>query len=97
MSVYLIDYENVHASGLTGVENCGIEDEIILLYGNDTSTIPMELHIQIANSKGKVQYHKIERTGKNYLDFQQIFMLQVFSAALFFIPFALHSRLWRVP
>ena len=70
MSVYLIDYENVHASGLAGVENCGIEDEIILLYGNDTSTIPMELHIQIANSKGKVQYHKIERTGKNYLDFQ---------------------------
>ena len=67
MSVYLIDYENVHASGLAGVENCGIEDEIILLYGNDTSTIPMELHIQIANSKGKVQYHKIERTGKNYL------------------------------
>ena len=40
MSVYLIDYENVHASGLAGVENCGIEDEIILLYGNDTSTIP---------------------------------------------------------
>ena len=70
MSVYLIDYENVHASGLAGVENCGIEDEIILLYGNDTFTIPMELHIQIANSKGKVQYHKIERTGKNYLDFQ---------------------------
>ena len=70
MRVYLIDYENVHASGLAGVENCGIEDEIILLYGNDTSTIPMELHIQIANSKGKVQYHKIERTGKNYLDFQ---------------------------
>ncbi len=70
MSVYLIDYENVHASGLAGVENCGIEDEIILLYGNDTSTIPMELHIQIANSKGKVQYHKIERMGKNYLDFQ---------------------------
>ena len=70
MSVYLIDYENVHASGLAGVENCGIEDEIILLYGNDTSTSPMELHIQIANSKGKVQYHKIERTGKNYLDFQ---------------------------
>ena len=54
MSVYLIDYENVHASGLAGVENCGIEDEIILLYGNDTSTIPMELHIPLANAKGKV-------------------------------------------
>lgn len=69
MSVYLIDYENVHAGGLAGVEDCTIEDEIILLYGNNTSTISMELHIQIANSKAKVQYHKIERTGKNYLDF----------------------------
>ncbi|MEG0807031.1 MAG: DMT family transporter [Alistipes sp.] len=29
---------------------------------------------------------------RNYLDFQQIFMLQVLSAALFFIPFALFSR-----
>lgn len=26
---------------------------------------------------------------RNYLDFQQIFMLQVLSAAVFFIPFAL--------
>lgn len=70
MSVYLIDYENVHAAGLAGVENCTMEDEIILLYGNNTSSIPMELHIQIASSNAKVQYHKIERTGKNYLDFQ---------------------------
>ena len=29
---------------------------------------------------------------RNYLDFQQIFMLQVLSAAVFFIPFALFSR-----
>ena len=34
---------------------------------------------------------------RNYLDFQQIFMLQVLSAALFFIPFALFSRRsWRI-
>ena len=29
---------------------------------------------------------------RNWLDFEQIFMLQVLSAALFFIPFALFSR-----
>ena len=29
---------------------------------------------------------------RNYLDFQQIFMLQVLSAAVFFIPFALFSK-----
>ena len=37
---------------------------------------------------------------RNYLDFQQIFMLQVLSAAIFFIPFALFSKqsfriMWR--
>lgn len=35
---------------------------------------------------------------RNYLDFQQIFMLQVLSAAIFFIPFALFSRdAYRIP
>lgn len=29
---------------------------------------------------------------RNYLDFEQIFMLQVFAAALFFIPFAIFSK-----
>lgn len=29
---------------------------------------------------------------RNYLDFQQIFMLQVLSGAIFFIPFALFSK-----
>lgn len=29
---------------------------------------------------------------RNYLDFEQVFMLQVLSAAIFFIPFALFSR-----
>ena len=29
---------------------------------------------------------------RNYLDFQQIFMLQILAAAIFFIPFALFSR-----
>ena len=34
---------------------------------------------------------------RNYLDFQQIFMLQILSAALFFIPFALFTRgFWRI-
>lgn len=34
---------------------------------------------------------------RNYLDFQQIFMLQILAAALFFIPFALFTRgFWRM-
>ena len=33
---------------------------------------------------------------RNYLDFQQIFMLQVLAASIFFIPFALFSTLGPV-
>ncbi len=70
MSVYLIDYENVHYAGLKGIDKLTPADEVIMFYGNSASTIPMELHIDIAKSGAKVQYLKIERTGKNYLDFQ---------------------------
>ena len=35
---------------------------------------------------------------RNYLDFQQIFMLQVLAASIFFIPFALFSKQsYRIP
>lgn len=70
MSVYLIDYENVHHTGLSGIDRLTPTDEVILFYGNSASTIPMELHIGIANSGAKVQYIRIEKTAKNYLDFQ---------------------------
>lgn len=70
MSVYLIDYENVHYAGLSGIEELRPSDEVVLFYGNSASTIPMELHIGIANSGAKVQYIRISKTAKNYLDFQ---------------------------
>lgn len=70
MSIYLIDYENVHYAGLKGIDHLNPQDEVILFYGNSASTIPMELHIDIANSGAKVQYIKIDKIGKNYLDFQ---------------------------
>lgn len=70
MSVYLIDYENVNFTGLEGVGNLTPADEVILFYSNAASTIPMNLHIDVQKSGARMQYIRIERTGKNYLDFQ---------------------------
>ena len=70
MSVYLIDYENVNFSGLEGVGNLTPADEVVIFYSNAASTIPMNLHIDVQKSGARMQYIHIERTGKNYLDFQ---------------------------
>jgi hypothetical protein len=70
MSVYLIDYENVHSAGLEGVENLSIDDEVVMFYGNDGSSIPMELHVKMAESKASIRYIRTNKTAKNYLDFQ---------------------------
>ncbi len=70
MSVYLIDYENVHFGGLEGVESLSSKDTVVIFYGNDASTLPMDLHVRIVESGAALQYMKIEKMAKNYLDFQ---------------------------
>jgi hypothetical protein len=70
MAVYLIDYENVHYAGCEGIEHLTKEDEVILFYSENASTIPMDLHIKVATSGARLRYIHVEKTGKNYLDFQ---------------------------
>ena len=70
MAVYLIDYENVHYAGWEGIEHLTKEDEVILFYSENASTIPMDLHIKVATSRARLRYIHVEKTGKNYLDFQ---------------------------
>ena len=70
MSVYLIDYENVHYAGWDGIDKLTNKDEVILFYSENASTIPMELHIQVVNSGANLRYIHVAKTAKNYLDFQ---------------------------
>ncbi|MFN2938557.1 PIN domain-containing protein [Lachnospiraceae bacterium YH-ros2226] len=70
MSVYLIDYENVHYAGWEGIDKLTKEDEVILFYSENASTIPMELHIKVVNSGANLRYIHVAKTAKNYLDFQ---------------------------
>ena len=70
MSVYLIDYENVNFSGLEGVGALNEGDEVVLFYSDSSSTIPMNLHIDVQKSGATMRYIEIKKTAKNYLDFQ---------------------------
>lgn len=70
MSVYLIDYENVHYAGWEGIDKLTNKDEVILFYSENASTIPMELHIKVVNSGANLRYIHVAKTAKNYLDFQ---------------------------
>ncbi len=70
MSVYLIDYENVNFSGLEGVGALNEGDEVVLFYSDSSSTIPMNLHIDVQRSGASMRYIEIRKTAKNYLDFQ---------------------------
>lgn len=66
----LVDYENVHTSGMTGFSALSSEDTVVIFYGNAIKSIPFDLHIEIMNSKVTTEYIKVNKVGKNYLDFQ---------------------------
>ncbi len=70
MSIYLIDYENVHESGLSGVVDLPDGDRVIVFYGDKIKSISFDVHVQMMNSKAVVEFIETHKTAKNYLDFQ---------------------------
>lgn len=70
MSIYLIDYENVHEGGLSGVKDLPEGDKVIVFYGDKIKSISFDVHIQMMNSKAVVEFIETHKTAKNYLDFQ---------------------------
>ena len=49
-------------------------------------------HLALANLLFGANFSFYVSLTRNYLDFQQIFMLQVLAASVFFIPFAIFSK-----
>lgn len=67
-SVYLIDYENVSYKGLYGISSVKPKDEIVIFYSNDISIIKDIISIY-EKSDVIIKYYKLDKTGKNALDF----------------------------
>lgn len=69
MKHYFIDYENVHDSGLTGIDKIGSDSIIYLLYSDTCKNVSIIFLEKVLNKEIQVKLYKTE-TGKNALDFQ---------------------------
>ena len=45
MSVYLIDFENVHYDGLSGILNLTSEDQVYIFYSDNGKRLTFELDV----------------------------------------------------
>ena len=70
MAYYLVDYENVKADGMYGVDQLGKKDCVCIFYSENASTLTFGLHEKLNQTKGKIVLQKVEGGVKNALDFQ---------------------------
>lgn len=67
---YLIDYENVHHSSLSGIEKLTENDKLIIFYTTNAESLTFSLYEKLIQCKAEIQLHKVQCGGKNALDFQ---------------------------
>lgn len=70
MRIFLIDFENTHYDGLSGLDCLNENDKIIIFYSINSDKISFELLKKIVSCKAMFDYFKITKTGHNALDFQ---------------------------
>lgn len=67
---FLIDYENVHVTGLQGLEELRKSDRVIVFYSQNADSLSFDVMRQISATKAQVEYIKVDTQGRNALDFQ---------------------------
>lgn len=70
MSVFLVDFENVNSSGLSGINKLSENDSVYIFYTPNASSLSFDAHKQIIASKAVIKYFCVSSGGKNALDFQ---------------------------
>ena len=70
MNYYLIDYENVKADGLDGIEELDREDVVHIFYSENADKLTFDMLHMIMKSRAKIIYQKVSVGRKNALDFQ---------------------------
>jgi len=70
MAVYLIDYENTHQNGISGIDKLTERDSVIIFVGNKIKDMPTEIVETILDSPARVKIRRVKKTADNYLDFQ---------------------------
>lgn len=75
MAFYLIDYENVNADGMQGVELLSEADHVLIFYSEHADRLTFELHRKLNESAAQVEYIKVGTNKKHALDFQLVSFL----------------------
>ena len=72
MDTFLIDYENVSASGLDGLETRAADDTVYIFYTENADGLTFDAHRRLLETSAQVRYFKVESGTKNALDFQLV-------------------------
>lgn len=67
---YLVDYENVHQSGLNGIEKLTENDRLVIFYTSNAETLTFSLYEKLVQCSAEIKLYKVQCGGKNALDFQ---------------------------
>ena len=67
---FLIDYENVHMAGLTGIEELHKSDTVIIFYSRNSDSLSFETMKKLGEAKASIKYIMVDTIGRNALDFQ---------------------------
>ena len=70
MNYFLVDYENVNASGLKGVSSLSEEDTVVIFYSEKAETLTFGLHRRLNESKATISFQRVQTGVKNALDLQ---------------------------
>ena len=69
-NMYLIDYENVGDSAMSGVKNLVPGERVVVFFSKNAKALTFELWNELTECKGIKEMKMVETPGKNALDFQ---------------------------
>lgn len=67
---FLVDYENVHMTGLEGIEELSKTDTVYIFYSMNADSLSFEVMKLLSAAKAHIEYIKVNTQGRNALDFQ---------------------------
>ncbi|MCM1577643.1 MAG: PIN domain-containing protein [Ruminococcus sp.] len=70
MAVFLVDFENVHSTGLLGVDQLTEKDSVYIFYSVNSNSMSFEAYKMLNESKAKITVLSASCGIKNALDFQ---------------------------
>lgn len=73
--IFLIDLEDVQSGGLMGTQMLKNTDTLHIFHSENASRTSMEAVKELKNSPARIKYYKLNKMGRNALEFQLVALL----------------------